>query len=60
MKPRIFISKPHEGWKELTVPENYERYSHNALVTVLHRFIDVSQYKGILVTENPDKDFLVN
>lgn len=51
---KIFISKPNEGWKEVTIPENFKRYSYNALISVLHKFMDLSDYKGILVTQNPD------
>ena len=50
---KIFISKLNEGWREIAIPDNFKRYSHDALVTVLHQFMDTSKYKGILITENP-------
>jgi hypothetical protein len=54
VKTKIFLSKPNEGWKEVNVPDNFRHYSYDALISVMHRFIDLSQYKGILVTQNPD------
>lgn len=54
MKTKIFISKPDEGWKEVRIPDNFRRYSYDALISVMHKFIDLSQYKGILITENPE------
>lgn len=53
MTAKIFISKAGEGWEELCIPENYKRYSYEALIKVLHKFLDLSQHKGVLVTENP-------
>ena len=51
---KIFISNLNEGWREMAIPKNFQRYSHDALVTVLHQFMDTSKYKGILITENPE------
>lgn len=53
MNTRIYISKKDEGWKEVSIPENFRRYSYDALISVMHRFIDLSKHKGVLVTENP-------
>jgi hypothetical protein len=54
METKIFISKANEGWKEVAIPDNFRRYSYDALISVLHKFIDLSAYKGVLITENPD------
>jgi hypothetical protein len=51
---KIFISIKNKGWSEIAIPKNYQRYSHDALVSVLHKFIDTKKYKGILITENPE------
>lgn len=51
---RIFISKTANGWQEVKVPDFYQRYSHDALLSVVHQFIGRRKYKGILFTENPD------
>lgn len=50
---KIFISKQSKGWEEVEIPEFYKRYSHDALVTVVHKFLDTKICKGILFTENP-------
>ena len=54
MRPKIFVSTSPEGWKEVKIPEKYRQYSYEALIKVAHRFIDISAYKGLLVTENPN------
>ena len=54
MKTKIYISQKNEGWKEVVIPQNFKRYSYDALISVMHKFIDLSQYKGFLVTENPE------
>jgi hypothetical protein len=53
MNPKIFISKANRGWQELEIPEHYRRYSHDALVRVVHRIIDRKDCKGLLISENP-------
>ena len=53
METKIYISRKNEGWKEVRIPDNFRRYSHDALISVMHMFIDLSHHKGILVTENP-------
>ncbi len=54
MTAKIYISKAGKGWDEVIIPEIYKRYSYDALIRVLHNFLDPTQYKGILITENPD------
>lgn len=54
---RIYISKQSEGWKEIEIPENFKRYSYDALIGIMHRFINLSDNKGILITENPKPEF---
>ena len=54
MKTKIFASGRGKGWEELRIPEFYHRYSYDALICVIHKFIDRKQYKGLLITENPD------
>jgi len=53
MKTRIYISKWNKGWEEIEIPPDFNRYSHDALISVVHRFLNVSKCKGILITENP-------
>lgn len=53
MKTKIFVSKPNEGWSELTIPEDYRHYSYEKLVKYMHRLIQRPMYKGLLITENP-------
>lgn len=53
MRTKIFISNKGTGWKEIEIPEYYKKYSHDALVAVVHKFISNNSYKGILITENP-------
>jgi hypothetical protein len=54
MNPKIFISKSDTGWQEVEIPEKFRRYSHDALVRVVHKFIDRNSCKGLLITENPN------
>jgi hypothetical protein len=54
METRIFISETNKGWEKFDLPENFKRYSHDALVSVVHKFLNVSKYKGVLITENPN------
>ena len=54
METKVYVSEQNEGWKEIQVPDKFKRYSYDALISVLHNFLDLSRFKGILVTENPD------
>jgi hypothetical protein len=54
MKTKIFVSTIHNGWEELEIPDFYKRYSYEALISVIHKFIDRKAYKGLLITENPN------
>lgn len=54
MKTKIFVSKNGKGWKELQIPEFYHRYTYDALLCVIYKFINRKQYKGLLITENPN------
>lgn len=54
MKPRIFVSTKSRGWEEIQIPDFYKRYTYEALVSIVHKFIDRKAYKGLLITENPD------
>lgn len=60
MKTKIFVSKNGKGWKELRIPEFYHRYAYDALLCVIHKFIDRKQYKGLLITENPNPFEMLN
>lgn len=60
MKTRIFISKANRGWEEVQVPERFNRYSYDALISIMHQFIDINQYKGVLITENPNPTLTPN
>jgi len=53
MKAKVFISKPNEGWSELSVPKEFEKYSYEKLVKFTHRILQRNKYKGLLITENP-------
>jgi hypothetical protein len=53
MKARVFISKPDEGWSELGIPEEFSRYSYDKLVSEVHKLLQHTVYKGLLITENP-------
>lgn len=54
MRTKIYISRPDMGWTEVDVPEKYRYYSYEALIKVVHQFVDVESCKGILITENPN------
>ena len=54
MKTKIYTSNPREGWKEVQIPEKYRLYSYEALVKVVHRFVNVESCRGILITETPN------
>lgn len=58
MNPKIFVSKPDTGWQEIEIPENFRRYSYDALVRVVHKFLDCNAHKGLLITENPNPQLL--
>jgi hypothetical protein len=53
MKTRIFISKPDEGWSEIEIPEEFYRYPYDKLVVSVHKLLQQTTYKGLLITENP-------
>jgi hypothetical protein len=53
MKARVFISKPDEGWSEIGIPEEFSRYSYDKLVSEVHKVLQHTVYKGLLITENP-------
>lgn len=53
MKTKIFISKQDEGWSELSIPDEFKKYSYEKLVKFTHRLLQRSKYKGLLITENP-------
>jgi hypothetical protein len=53
MKARVFISKQGEGWTEVEVPEEFNKYSYDKLVCKVHKLLPQTIYKGLLITENP-------
>jgi hypothetical protein len=53
MKTKIFISKQDEGWSELSIPDEFKKYSYEKLVKFTHRLLQRNKYKGLLITENP-------
>ena len=57
MKTKVFISRPKEGWSELTIPEEFQQYSYNQMVKKVYKILDVNSYKGLLITENPTPIF---
>jgi hypothetical protein len=59
MKPRVFISKPDEGWSEFEIPEEFRKYTYDKLVVKVHNLLHETAYKGLLITENPMPFFLV-
>ncbi len=54
MRTKVYISRPGMGWKEVEVPEKYKYHSYEAVIKVVHQFVDVESCKGILITENPN------
>lgn len=54
MKTKIFVSKKGKGWEEVKIPKFYHRYSYDALLSVIHKFVDRKLYRGVLITENPE------
>jgi len=53
MKAKVFISKSNEGWREITIPEEFHKYSYDKLVNKVYNLLRPHSYKGILITENP-------
>ncbi len=53
MKAKVFISKQNEGWSEVRIPEEFEKYPYEKLVNITHRLLQRNKYKGLLITENP-------
>lgn len=53
MKAKVFISRSNEGWREISIPEEFHRYSYDKLVNKVYRLLQPHAYKGILITENP-------
>jgi hypothetical protein len=53
MKTKVFISRAKEGWTELSIPEEFQKYSYDKLVNRVFKFLKPHSYKGILITENP-------
>lgn len=53
MKAKVFISKQNEGWSEVEIPDEFEKYSYEKLVKFTHRLLQRNKYKGLLITENP-------
>lgn len=51
---RVFISKPDSGWQEVKIPENYKKYSYDALISIAHKFVGRTKHKGLFITENPN------
>jgi len=53
MKTKVFISKPHEGWSEVNIPEEFRKCSYEKIVRIAHQLVHKSMYKGLLITQNP-------
>jgi hypothetical protein len=53
MKTKVYISRPYKGWTEVEIPEEFQQFSYERLVNQIHVFLRKSNYKGLLITENP-------
>lgn len=53
MKTRVFISNPDAGWSEIDMPEEFRKYPYDLFVSKVHKLLDQTVYKGLLITENP-------
>jgi len=53
MKAKVFISRSNEGWREISIPEEFQNYSYDKLVNKVYNLIKPCTYKGILITQNP-------
>ena len=54
MKTKVYISKPNRGWSEFHIPGEYQHLSYEKLVNRIHTLICRSNYKGLLITQNPE------
>jgi hypothetical protein len=50
---RVFISKPDEGWSEVEIPDEFNKFPYEKLVSIMHKLVQKRTYKGLLITENP-------
>jgi hypothetical protein len=53
MKTKVFISRPHQGWTEIQLPDVYTKLSYEKLVNRVHIYLKQYSYKGVLITQNP-------
>jgi hypothetical protein len=53
MKTKVFISKSNEGWREISIPEEFQHYNYDKLVNKVYKLMRTHSFKGILITENP-------
>jgi hypothetical protein len=58
MKTRVFISNPDEGWSEIDIPEEFCKYPYDLFVSNVHKLLQHTVYKGLLITENPMPFFI--
>lgn len=50
---KVFISRHKKGWAEVDLPPEMKTYSYERLLAEIHSLIHCSDYKGLLITENP-------
>lgn len=53
MTAKVFISRSNEGWKEISIPKEFQHYNYDKLVNKVYNLLKPHSYKGILITENP-------
>jgi len=53
MKTHVYISRKDKGWVKVNIPGEYQRFSYEKRVNRIHQLLSKSNYKGLLITENP-------
>jgi hypothetical protein len=53
MKAKVFISRSNEGWREISIPKEFQHYNYDKLVNKVYKLLKPHSFKGILITENP-------
>ncbi|MBN1599829.1 MAG: hypothetical protein JW894_16155 [Bacteroidales bacterium] len=53
-KIKVFVSKQNEGWSELNIPKEFRYFSYDKMVRNIHKIVERNDYKGLLITQNPE------
>ena len=54
MKTQVYISKQDKGWSKFEIPMEFQKLSYEKLVNRIHKLLNRSNYKGLLITQNPE------